>query len=576
MSVALPAGNNPFGGGSITRTSQTAVAGAIASANTRVGNPAAGVAPGTPFNARPNSGTNIGIPYARLVPLNNGQQGGTGLPVKDRDVQDNLYPGADATQLRNQQTVTETQDMRPTRLGFILGKRSNSNAVTPNGHDMFNTGSQRNFTMYMQPGMKGIDQFQQMCSFPYLERYFDLFFSHKNNLVISLDKKLNAPEFAESASTGHFRFAKEHGVNLSQISMLNTNIGGSSGILGIGGAAATTILEQMAERPLETGEQADGGIYIMDEGLFLRGRSSLRNHLVECSKAGDPKPWHAPVNFGDELDFAALEQLLTYYGLTDWRPDGLVMSVGTDDFDPIQDEYVKARDGQLFNMRIQGPALSTEWSGESSQTVYPMDKVFVCIVADVLWDVPSLAKSVADGKVKDNFDTDADAVKSGMEFDDLRKTKDYESFASRQLDPSESLAEPGNACMTNFRLIKTTSSELVNATMHKIRHVGGMDLKIGTRGGQYIVGGWCIGFVMDAAASRATMPMNSQFGGRHSQNTAAHNLYVKPEWISSEQLWVQYQSKRLTDAPESKTSISPRYISTNVDPSGKNKRKVMG
>lgn len=68
MSVAIPSGNDPFGGGSKTNNSPpTAVAGSIAPAQTGVANPIAGVNAGNPFFARNNRGSNIGIPYARCA-----------------------------------------------------------------------------------------------------------------------------------------------------------------------------------------------------------------------------------------------------------------------------------------------------------------------------------------------------------------------------------------------------------------------------------------------------------------------------------------------------------------------------
>jgi len=64
--ASLPSGNNPFAGGAQQRNlTPPAVGGGIASANTNVGSPAGGVNPGAPFHARPNEGSNIGIPYSR-------------------------------------------------------------------------------------------------------------------------------------------------------------------------------------------------------------------------------------------------------------------------------------------------------------------------------------------------------------------------------------------------------------------------------------------------------------------------------------------------------------------------------
>ena len=67
--------------------------------------------------------------------------------------------------------------------------------------------------------------------------------------------------------------------------------------------------------------------------------------------------------FGDEIAFDLLERALEDIGVTDWRPDGIVLSKGTNDpNDKLSDEYFDVRDGQLYNMRIQSPALtSADW-----------------------------------------------------------------------------------------------------------------------------------------------------------------------------------------------------------------------
>ena len=66
MSASIPAGNDPFSGGSKTLSgAPPSLGGSIAPAQTNVGNPIAGVNPGAPFFARNNRGSNIGIPYAR-------------------------------------------------------------------------------------------------------------------------------------------------------------------------------------------------------------------------------------------------------------------------------------------------------------------------------------------------------------------------------------------------------------------------------------------------------------------------------------------------------------------------------
>ena len=89
------------------------VGGADLSANTRVSSPAAGVAPGQIKSALNNSTSNIGIPYHRLVPLNNS----------------NKLIGVD----ENGKTVTrkETEDLRATSLAFILGIRGDTKPPRP-------------------------------------------------------------------------------------------------------------------------------------------------------------------------------------------------------------------------------------------------------------------------------------------------------------------------------------------------------------------------------------------------------------------------------------------------------------
>ena len=68
MSVQLPGGNDPYAGGSKTPNAPPpALGGSIAPAQTGVSNPIAGVNAGTPFFARNNRGSNIGIPYARYA-----------------------------------------------------------------------------------------------------------------------------------------------------------------------------------------------------------------------------------------------------------------------------------------------------------------------------------------------------------------------------------------------------------------------------------------------------------------------------------------------------------------------------
>jgi hypothetical protein len=89
----VEATGNAFVGGAQQRNlAPPGVGGGIASANTRVSAPVSGVNPGQIKSARQNQGSNIGIPYSRLVPLNNSNklisQDELGKTVARRETED--------------------------------------------------------------------------------------------------------------------------------------------------------------------------------------------------------------------------------------------------------------------------------------------------------------------------------------------------------------------------------------------------------------------------------------------------------------------------------------------------------
>lgn len=110
------------------------------------------------------------------------------------------------------------------------------------------------------------------------------------------------------------------------------------------------------------------------------------------------------------------------------------------------------------------------------------------------------------------------------------------------------------ASLMNFRLIRATSSYLSNRSWFdpKETPVKGAigpnvyksrcGLKIGFDGtekgsAEYIVGGWCIGSVVDSAASRAF----SHNTIRTAPNTFAVSVNVNVEWWSADKLYAHYQ-----------------------------------
>ena len=421
--ASIPTGNDPFSGGSITRTGQANVAGGIPSADTGVGNPIGGVNPGAIFSARNNQGSNIGIPYTRLCPLGQGRDAGGGLgrpPTKE-----------DQADLSQPASVTESEDLRSMTLAFILGKRSapgvgdapvfgaNESVYTS---DVF--GLSFNTNGIMAPGMPGTERFQKLCSLEYLSRYFTNVLWSKGILLrgtrddrpggLFYDElapgggggplqrwKTGLPRMFLAASDKRTKDrnnaqpdAAAAGVDIR--AMLNaaslTNVGDLGTAMGLPGSPAS--MEPAIRQ----------GIFARDFGPFLRGKGITHEMLAGTASAsvqGIPgvakavAPYHTSRCAGDELAFALFERLLEEKGFSDWRPDGIVLSKGADDpSDKLSDELLKSRDGELFNIRVQGPAVTSTWTGDPALEVMPLDKVFVVIVADVWWG--DLARADAD------------------------------------------------------------------------------------------------------------------------------------------------------------------------------------
>ena len=724
----IPAGNDPFAGGSITRTGQANVAGGIPSANTSVGNPIGGVNPGGIFSARNNQGSNIGIPYTRLCPLGSKQGAGLGRPPTPA-VEANA---PDPPDLGQPLVVNETENLRSMTLAFILGKRSGPGVgvplINPDGSEILDMSGEAsvdfgfsfNTNGAIAPGMPGTERFQKLCSFEYLSRYFTNALWTKGIILCNNDPAgvnaanaggtfangLGAAPLPSEWTTGLPRMVKAaadareadrlagagtpgretNGVALN--AALNaatlTNTGDIGQAMGLDGSAAAT-----ATRLRQ-------GIFAHDIGPFLRGKGITHEMLAGTRDAslqgvGMPAgttektylPYHVSRCAGDELAFALFERLLEEKGFSDWRPDGVVLSKGADDpSDKLSDEMLKSRDGELFNIRIQGPAVTSTWTGDPALEVMPLDKVFVVIVADVWWgdlDTTAGALSPASADVKrlvdglmnpngtygaipgGNLDAKRAAWRAylkareieftegpnaltklpppvkkvsgrpyagrpmqgggeGRSFDDLNgnngvalnakpvaialtggytqaqvDARDAERTAwdnalreaQYQWDRAQTMVkfqEMSRAALRNgtevtrlcnFRVKLATSSQMVNYSAprfdgagkqvcspsdagdeyRRVHNQSRMGLRLSLNGGEYIVGGWCIGNVLDTAASRAAFPSaGTNIGVRTAPNSMAVNLNVKVEWWDSDRMWRSFMNVD--------ESLTPRYAET--------------
>ena len=507
----------------------------------------------------------------RLVPLQNGNA----LFAAD-------YSQADWTRhvtdynTEHKKLVTETEDLRAHTLAFVLGLRGSTKGTSAsvlgdgpnlpvyNGH---NVGMQP----ALMPGMVGTERFQQLCSIEYLHAYFHNVLAGK---TIALTGKTIADivtsdlsiEDKTTGPLGEVRARKKPDPNNAGQMVPAVNLANST--LTDAKDLAQLVVERTAEVASEPKQMQ--GIFTRDKGPFLIGKGGA-TRLVHGTEKNLPtstnQPFAVSRNLGDDVAFSVLDSLMAAQGLTDWRPDGIVLSKGVNDpSDKMSDEMLEARDGQLYNLRVQGPAIGTTWTGERSMETLPMDKVFVVLIADV-WFNPEADgfKYALPGAVKTA--ADREEYKKERLFA-LNQGLNATSFAAAQSSTwADGTTETPVLC--NFRLEASTSAEMINYSEYRARKVGAtqygskkrkldvgprMNLKLCDKFGEYIVGGWQIGNVMDTSASRAAMPQGSNIGVRTAPNTSALNINVNIGWWSADRL------ARAFNNPDG--TVTPRYVKT--------------
>jgi len=591
VSIAPPARDAFLGGSKTINTPPPGVFGAIPPASTR-NTPVGGVAPSGIKQARPNEGSNIGIPYARLVPASTTSP--YGLPKHPKG-----HPGWEDTAAYTLDVVKETDDLRNFTAAFILGRRVKTrggvdNSLPRNAFFPFSNPDPSMPVRSIVPGMNGVDRFQQLCSFEYLQRYFDNCLAH---LAIDLGAAIDASAVTNGTLTELQQTGQKLGIQwvpgapIGAIGPIQMQTPGDpfadvANAIGYATSAATA-----------AGRDGLQGVFAQDDGPFLRGRcldqavyDATPGGSALAAIAGGATPMNPPLQpfqlqraLGDAVAFAALDHALETKGLTDWRPDGVVLSKGVNDpSDRESDMYIDARDGQLFNVRVQGPGVTSTWTGDPNMEVLPLDKVFVVIVADVWWDGANLPASVTARVAADGFG----ACGAGLEanvlayFNDRAGSKllnraEFEATfgdwmskgTAGGVDLPASYANPpaGGSVLTNFRVKLATSSQFHESSAprffqrDKSQFVDGASedekgrrrvsksrcgLELREDYGEYIVGGWEVGTVMDTAASRSHFSSaGSSIGVRTAPNTRALNVAVGVKWWNADQLHRTFMNK---------------------------------
>jgi hypothetical protein len=492
--------------------------------------------------------------------------GRTALPAapKDQDPKQITLgkPGGDI--------MVETEFLYSGRIGFILGRRGK--AYQSSGVDQIlgmeaqSTFAQpvnsRSQQMLHQFATGGVDQhtMQRMCSLEYLQRYF---------YYVLRTKTIDLGQAFYTAATVPFKYKAAtvaiagNGTLAFPAATLN-NVNGKTVIEQIANVANAT-------PPAEVAKVEFSGVFAGDDGPFLRGKtldSTLFPYRRNMQKAS--------LGIGDRIAFEGLEAKLKEIGAMDWCPDGIVLSkLDSGGSDTLADDLIDARDGQLYNVTIGGPAITTSWTGDPTMEVLPLDKLFIVLVGDVwtgkttaqvnaIWTADAAERRTPTGA---NGALDEAKLYSGRfktHIDSAGDDRDVaKAFDTSTRGATVVAAGPDPQVITNIRVERMTSSQMVSYSAYKPgSDKSRIGLKVGLNGGEYILGGWCIGTVIDSAAARA-IPNGMSLVGSVKRARSAHaaNLLVDIKWCSGDDLYRKYMNRPSLGEPGKPTDglLRSRY-----------------
>ena len=538
MATSFTPNSNPFQGGSFTPGAVPNLNGAIQPAATG-GSLIGGVQGSTPMLARNNRGSNVTVPYARVVghpPAN------TALPAVDSDKKRNPANATTSYPLMGRPSetfYTETQGLIAGKVAFVLGRRGTKYETGPQTGisplDITRSGGGQavpfrtaNAVSKFAVGGADVNTMQRMCSFDYLERYFYHVLRKKVIAVgevgeMNSDNFKNVPPSVRKVRAA-LQTAKLTSVDAEVIlSDMQSTPGGLANDPQPDASGDYSGDYTDLDNATNIGaELINSGIFLQDEGPFLRGKTLERGTV----KVGKNK-MRVPLSIGDDLAFDRFEELLAEVGALDWQPDGLVHSKLSQG-DVQLDEELDARDGMLFNVTVQGPSITTSWSEDKRKATLPLDKVFVVIVGDVWY-----------GKTKEQAEAvwAADANPAGDSYETARGTteKTFHDNSKAYFTDATSFA-----AITNMRVKLMTSSEMIS---YSSVADGRLELKKFDNASQYIVGGWCIGTVLDNAAARSSHEGVALMGAvKRGRTSNGINVSVKVEWWSPDRMYRSFMN----------------------------------
>jgi len=516
--------------------------------------------------ARNNRGSNVRIPYARLVAVQpNIDNTGHDVSCKRAVEYDGLHNG---------------------ELAWILGANSRTSHQTY-GQVVSAMGSG-----------SGVNRMQRLASTAWLEKWFE---ETHANVVIDLGK-IRPCEALKSS-------------NVTWFAGLAPYLAGSTGLYTTDVAKALVWVHAQTNHHPLTIDTNDQGTFVMDISPFLRvaggDTKSISKHIdAQHGRLNESSAQllDMPCDIVGHLTASAIEMEMRQRRLLDWSPDGIILSkLSSPSDDPMTSTELDARQAQLFNVAIQGPAITTSWTSSNATPnkqkleCQPMDRVFVCLVAELsykLTDSDELTdamdkRDTAHNRVvetlkrialaKQNRDTNV------TQLNDLEKVlhshmEEAESAAKHMagvaqtdtvsasapnaptsmhdhLEATEKLRAKDllvdSAKLTKFRLLRSTSSHMINHSHFKSEDKNSRcQLKFEpyskeTNSGcaEYIVGAWCVGTVLDSAASRSSVGMLV----RRAPSSMAMNVNVNVEWWSAKKLYEHFM-----DGPDDENRILMR------------------
>ncbi len=533
--------------------------------------------------ARNNRNSNEKVPYARLVPVRPSDQmtsGGAFAPLPaSHGIQ---------TALVDHALTSEYQDLKPGELAWVRGsnvrKLGEKNATRASIHDF---------------GM-GPDRFQRLASTTWVERASVHLFGAdvidlRNLQLAKFSQNPGDPGYIDEIAAFKNKFAGSTVVNTKDVPYLFAAEYAQQ--------KNNRTMPVSADQAITVGTLKYGDVALQGAKPFMCGINTtttspfLHGFMMDCSykkvtrvrapeqaegslhSVADEPPdffYEFSRNFGDAMAFAALFAELREKGFFSWSPDGLTMSkLASPADDQMVTEELDTRSGQLFNVAVAGNSIATTWTGDPEMPNMPGDGVYILLVADVetkLGAFNASAPKDTEDAVEAGSHTDlaqqfVEAVKrnNGAEIDAARAAATREFIQNKDPLPEqrkaafEQIAKFSQAVrsskksvercqMTNFRWRRATSSYLANHSCVKVdsKHCRcglglGVNMATDIVFGQYIVGAWRIGTVLDNAASRAGAP---SMGVRTAPSSYAISVNVHVQWVSGDDLFRKYDGRR--------------------------------